>query len=35
VWVVHKPSKQVLDRYGADYLKKYFSENEKDVDLIY
>jgi hypothetical protein len=31
----YKPSKQVIDRYGLDYMKKYFSENEQDVDLIY
>lgn len=30
-----KASPQTLSLYGKDYLQKYFSENEKDVDLIY
>lgn len=30
-----KVSPQTVQLYGKDYLQKYFSENEKDVDLIY
>ena len=28
-----KPSPLTLQLYGQDYLKKYFSEYEKDTDL--
>lgn len=30
-----KVSPQTVQMYGKDYLQKYFSENENDVDLIY